>query len=76
MLSHHAHSDFVAASPLLPPASQMRGCRMERQIKERINTNFPESLSGELYKRRLQEVRSDEERGHLKEDHKLEIPAF
>ena len=49
---------------------------MERQIKERINTNFPESLSGELYKHRLQEVRFDEEGGHLKEDHKLEIPAF
>jgi hypothetical protein len=27
----------------------------------------------ELYKRRLQEVRSDDERGRLKEDHKLEI---
>ena len=54
----------------------MRSCRMERQIKERINTDFPESLSGELYKHRLQEVRFDEEGGHLKEDHKLKIPAF
>ena len=72
----HAH-DFVTASP--SPAHGLSDAEppdeWKRQIKERINTNLQKLYQDaeELYKRRLQEVRSDEERGRLKEDHKLEI---
>lgn len=76
MLSAPQH-DLLAASP--SPAPGLSDAEppdeWKRQIKERINTNLQKLYQDaeELYKRRLQEVRSDEERGRLKEDHKLEI---
>ncbi|KAF8630991.1 hypothetical protein AX15_002683 [Amanita polypyramis BW_CC] len=72
----HAH-DFVSASPT--PANALSDTEppdeWKRQIKERINTNLQKLYqdADELYKRRLHDVRSDEERVHLKEDYKLEI---
>ena len=47
----------------------------KRHIKERINTNLQKlfQVTEELYRRRLQKVRSDEERVRIKEVHKLEI---
>ena len=72
----HAH-DFVAASPTPAPGLSDTEPTEEwkRQIKERINTNLQKLYQDaeELYKRRLQDVRSDDERARLKEDHKLEI---
>jgi hypothetical protein len=47
----------------------------KRHIEERINTNLKKlfQVTEELYRRRLQKVRSNEYRVHIKEVHKLEI---
>ena len=72
----HAH-EFVSASP--SPANALSDTEppdeWKRQIKERINTNLQKLYqdADDLYKRRLQEVRSEDERARLKEDYKLEI---
>ena len=76
MSTSRAHG-FVAASP--PPAPGLSEAEppneWKRQIEKRINTNVQKLYQDakELYERRLQKVRSDDERGRLKEDHRLEM---
>ncbi|KAF8639009.1 hypothetical protein AX17_001788 [Amanita inopinata Kibby_2008] len=70
------HEEFTTTSTV--PASDISDTEpseeLKRQIKERIQLNLQKLYQDayEQYKRRLQDVRSDEQRARLMEEHELE----